>query len=484
MALLTRSGHVLEPDRSRLVARPFLPEQANFGGGRERLQAIASRVMEIEPETRTGLLEEARSRARDSFRDIEDRWREHYRTAASHLSQLEDVEDEEAGLLLGAYLTQGYAYEGLARTNPSMVPFGDGEEGSQGFVMSTRSVGEGFISSIGFMTGAVDADGEVQFEERHPYSSNGTRHEPTYDRPAFTRRLQELEVPPEVLDRLSAELSPTFGMADLEEFLGHLDEADIGAGVLTDARTTIHWLAASNYVVAFDEAMPVSGRVISPASPVESRGMEDARFVRFTEDDGEVTYYATYTAFDGRRILPQLIGTSDFARFRVSTLSGRMAQNKGMAIFPRAVEGEFFALSRYDNQSIFVMRSEDIRHWSNAELILQPEFEWESIQVGNCGSPLETERGWLVITHGVGPMRRYVLGAILLDLDEPAKVIGRLRMPLLEPDDQESRGNVPDVLYSCGGMVHNGLLVLPYGFADYGVRVAVGSVDEIIDQMI
>lgn len=484
MALLTRTGHVLEPDRSRLVARPFLPDQANFGGGRDRLQAISARVLEIDPETRTGLLDDARLRARDSFRDVEDRWREHYRTAASHLPQLDEVEDEEARLLLGAYLTQGYAYEGLARTNPSMVPFGNGEEGSQGFVMSTRSVGEGFISSIGFMTGAINTDGEVVFDKRHPYSTNGTRHEPTYDGPAFARRLQELEVPPEVLDRLSTELSLTFTMADLEEFLGRLGESDVGAAVLTDARTTIHWLAASNYVVAFDEAMPISGRVISPASPVESRGMEDARFVRFTDDEGKVTYYATYTAYDGRRILPQLIATSDFARFRVSTLSGRMAQNKGMALFPRAVEGEFLALSRYDNQSIFVMRSEDIRHWSNAELILHPEFEWESIQVGNCGSPLETERGWLVITHGVGPVRRYVLGAILLDLDEPTKVIGRLRVPLLEPDEEESRGNVPDVLYSCGSMVQDGRLVLPYGFADYGVRVAVGSVDEIIDQMI
>ncbi|MBW3667186.1 MAG: glycosidase [Actinobacteria bacterium] len=482
MALLTRTGHVLEPDGSRLVARPFLPDEANFGGGRERLQSIAGRVIDIPPQARPGLLQDARDRAEGSFLDIEARWREHYRIAAGQVSALGEIEDEEVRLLLGAFLTQGYAYEGLARTNPSMVPVEGGEPGSQRFVMSTRSVGEGFISSIGFMTGAVDADARVTFDEREPYSTNGARHEPRYDRSAFTRRLAELEVSAAVTERLSAELSPVFMMAELEAFLGRVIDSD--AGTLTDARTVIHWLAASNYEVAFDAATPISGRVISPASPVESRGMEDARFVRFTGDDGETTYYATYTAYDGRRILPQMIRTADFERFRVSTMSGPMAQNKGIALFPRTMDGEFLALSRYDNQSIFVMRSDDIRHWTVAELVLRPELEWEAIQVGNCGSPLETERGWLVITHGVGPMRRYVLGAILLDPDEPAKVVGRLRTPLLEPTDAESRGNVPDVLYSCGGMIHGDLLVLPYGFADYGVGVAVGSVDEILNEMV
>lgn len=483
MALLTRTGHVLEPDGSRLVARPFLPQQANFGGGKDRLLSIVDRVLDIDPAARAHILEEARARASGRFLAIEERWLEHFQIAAGHLPFLRNETDENTRLLIGAYVTQGYAYEGMARTNPSMVPVEGGEPGSQRFVMSIRLVGEGFISSIGFMAGSVDDTGTVTFEERDPYAGNGKRHEPLYDRAAFTRRLEELEVPGDVTSRLSAELSPTFSMEELNAFLDHLSDTDTNTA-LTDARAIIHWLATSNYEVAFDPESPVSRRVISPASPVESRGMEDARFVRFTDEDDEITFYATYTAFDGRRILPQMIRTSDFARFRVSTLSGPMAQNKGMALFPRRMDGDYLALSRYDNQSLYVMRSVDIRHWTNAELVLRPEFEWEAIQVGNCGSPLETERGWLVITHGVGPMRRYVLGAILLDLDEPAKVIGRLRLPLLEPTEEESHGNVPDVLYSCGGMIHQGSLILPYGFADYGVRVAVGSVDEILSEMI
>lgn len=484
MALLTRTGHVLEPDGSRLVARPFVPDQANFGGGLERLESIVRRVLDIHPGVRPDLLEAARARAEGRFLDIERRWLEHYQIAAGHLPELQEDEDEQTRLLVGSYLTQGYAYEGLARTNPSMVPVDGAGPGSQRFVMSTRSVGEGFISSIAFMSGTVDHAGTVTFDERGPYSGNGTRHEPLYDRHAFDRRLEELEVPAAIIARLDAELATTFTMPELDQFLGRLAESDAGPGMLTDERAKIHWLATSNYEVAFDPETALSNRVISPASPVESRGMEDARFVRFVGDDGDATYYATYTAFDGRRILPQMIRTSDFARFRVSTLSGPMAQNKGMALFPRPLDGEFLALSRYDNQSLYVMRSDDVRHWAHAELVLRPEFEWETVQVGNCGSPLETESGWLVITHGVGPMRRYVLGAILLDLDEPSKVIGRLRNPLLEPNPEESHGNVPDVLYSCGGMIHNGLLVLPYGFADYGIRVAVGSVDDILSEMI
>jgi predicted GH43/DUF377 family glycosyl hydrolase len=210
--------------------------------------------------------------------------------------------------------------------------------------------------------------------------------------------------------------------------------------------------------------------------------MEDARVVRFTHDDGTVVYFATYTAFDGRRVLPQLIRTFDFTSFRIATLSGPMSQ-KGLALFPRTIQGEFVGLSRHDNESVFLVRSDDIRHWGTAELVSPPQFAWETIQIGNCGSPLETDAGWLVITHGVGAMRKYVLGAWLLDLDEPTKVIGRLREPLLEPDPDEMEGLVPNVVYSCGGMIHDDRLILPYGFADHGIAVAYGVVDQILDAM-
>ena len=205
----------------------------------------------------------------------------------------------------------------------------------------------------------------------------------------------------------------------------------------------VHWLSASSYEVSFDSDLPVSEHLISPAAPAESHGMEDARFVRFSDDDGEVTYYATYTAYDGMRILPQMIKTKDFHHFRMTTMSGPTAYHKGLALFPRKIRGDFAAVSRHDQETTFVMRSDNIRHWGNAEAVLIPEQGWEAIQTGNCGSPLETGAGWLLITHGVGPMRRYVLGAVLLDLDEPTKVLGRLKSPLLEPLEEESFGYVP-----------------------------------------
>jgi predicted GH43/DUF377 family glycosyl hydrolase len=212
--------------------------------------------------------------------------------------------------------------------------------------------------------------------------------------------------------------------------------------------------------------------VIFPAGPTESQGMEDARFVRFTYDDGSVTYFATYTAYDGYRILPQLIETRDFLSFRVSTLNGSAALNKGIALFPRKIGGSFMALARLDNENNHLIRSDNVRFWHERVTLQEPEAAWELVQLGNAGSPIETEAGWLLITHGVGPMRRYCLGALLLDLDDPARVIGRLREPLLSPDDDERDGYVPNVVYSCGGIAHGDLLILPYGFSDVGARVA------------
>ena len=245
----------------------------------------------------------------------------------------------------------------------------------------------------------------------------------------------------------------------------------------------LHWLASSNYRVSFPSSTEISERVLFPSGPTESQGMEDARFVRFVDDDGAVTYYATYTAFDGHQILPQLIETSDFAHFRIATLTGHAAQNKGIAIFPRRIDGNYVALSRQDNVNNFVMTTTDIRVWRETTLIQEPKQPWELMQLGNCGSPLETEAGWLVITHGVGPMRQYTLGALLLDIDDPTRVIGHLREPLLSPSDDEREGYVPNVVYSCGSLMHRGHLVVPYGYADVGARVAAIDVDELLTRL-
>ena len=235
--------------------------------------------------------------------------------------------------------------------------------------------------------------------------------------------------------------------------------------------------------MSFPPSTEISERVLFPSGPTESHGMEDARFVRFVDDDEKVTYYATYTAYDGHQILPQLIETADFSEFRIATLTGHAAQNKGMAIFPRRIGGRYVALSRQDNVNNFLMASTDIRVWREATLIQEPKQPWELMQLGNCGSPLETDAGWLVITHGVGPLRRYSLGALLLDIDDPSRVIGHLREPLLSPSADEREGYVPNVVYSCGSQSHGNPLVLPYGYADVGAQVASMRVDELLSRL-
>jgi predicted GH43/DUF377 family glycosyl hydrolase len=246
----------------------------------------------------------------------------------------------------------------------------------------------------------------------------------------------------------------------------------------------MEWLADSNYEVQFSSDVALSERIIFPVSTNESNGIEDARFVRFTDDDGTVTYYATYTAFNGQDILPQLIETKDFEHFRVLTMNGNAVQNKGMALFPRRIHGSYAMLSRQDDENLFIMHSDRPYHWTDPEIVLRPAEPWESVKVGNCGSPIETEAGWLVITHGVGPMRKYCIGAALLDIDDPTKVIGRLREPLLAPNENERDGYVPNVVYSCGSLIHDNELILPYAMSDHSTAVISVSLESLLSALI
>jgi predicted GH43/DUF377 family glycosyl hydrolase len=233
----------------------------------------------------------------------------------------------------------------------------------------------------------------------------------------------------------------------------------------------------------FDPTLDVSERIIFPWSPTETNGIEDARFVQFTHSDGRVTYYATYTAYDGRVTLPQMLETEDFLHFKISTLNGPEVRNKGFALFPRMVNGQYAMLSRQDNENIFLMYSDQPHFWYAKELIARPTYPWEFIQLGNCGSPIETEAGWLVLTHGVGPMRKYAMGAFLLDLNNPSKLIGRLDKPLLEPNANEREGYVPNVVYSCGAVIHGQDLVIPYAMSDYASTFATVPLDEVLSSM-
>jgi predicted GH43/DUF377 family glycosyl hydrolase len=303
----------------------------------------------------------------------------------------------------------------------------------------------------------------------------------TYHKTSFSRKLEEMQDCNSIAYALiMGKLTDSF---TYEELTKYVEETRLT--VLTDTRSMvllneIMWLASSHYEMDFSVDTAISERVIFPIADTEMKGIEDARFVRFTDDDGEVIYYATYTAYDGITILPKLLRTKDFYHFKVMPVHGEVAQNKGMALFPRKINGKFAMLCRIDGVNNYISFSENINVWREASLLQTPKFAWEFVQMGNCGSPVETPEGWLVITHGVGPVREYVLGVSLLDLENPAKEIGRLPSPLIVPNSKEREGYVPNVVYSCGSMIHGENLVIPYAMSDYASTYATVNVAELL----
>jgi predicted GH43/DUF377 family glycosyl hydrolase len=411
---------------------------------------------------------------------------EHHCCAITHLIPDRSRYTREQRQLLGAYLSQEYAFESTAYFNPSLVAHPDQSGISPGclrFVMSVRAVGEGHQSSLVFRTGVIAADGTITVEPASPFAtSRATRST------VLANRFVEQAAIEADLD--IAELQFALGMLPrrftLEELTTNLHqlmrnhESDIASTRIIEL---LQHLALTSYELDFDESTDLSERVLWPTANDERRGIEDARFVRFVDDDGDVSYRATYTGFDGTHVVSRMLETEDFRTFVSLRMTGGAVRNKGVAFFPRRIDGRFVALSRWDRQSNSISFSDDGYHWHEAETIHVASEPWELIHVGNSGSPMETEHGWLVITHGAGPMRQYALGAMLLDLDEPTRIIATYPGPLLTPTDEERNGYVPNVVYSCGGLIHNGQLVLPYGFSDCRSGFATADVDELIDAM-
>jgi predicted GH43/DUF377 family glycosyl hydrolase len=359
-------------------------------------------------------------------------------------------------------------------------------EGSRRFVLSLRATGEGHISSITFRGGVVDAQNTIHIDTPTRYVTAPVVWPNTvYEKRLYARKLAELGIEGPFVEKVLADLGDQFTS---DEILRTVDR------LLLYSRPRHHelepvahhmiTLVKSNYEVSFDPELNLSERLIFPTSPTEANGIEDARFVAFTDDDESVRYYATYTAFDGKVVLPQILETEDFAHFKASTLNGPEVKNKGLALFPRKVNGLYAMLSRQDNEHIFLMYSDMLHFWYTKELIARPTYGWEFVQLGNCGSPIETPAGWLVLTHGVGAMRKYAMGAFLLDLEDPSRVIGRLEEPLLEPNANEREGYVPNVVYSCGAVVHNGDLIIPYAMSDYASTFGIIPLDEVLAAMV
>lgn len=411
-----------------------------------------------------------------------------------HLSAVKDYLPRDTMLsavqksLIGAYFTKEYSIESAALFNPSMVAHPDQShlnKGSLRFIMSLRATGEGHISSIVFRSGVLDRRNRIVFDPVSDFvETPDLRLDPVYKRSPFRRKLDEMgaanEISAHILDRLPEDFAYNALLEQIRMLRATPQYAEARQNRTFEVMC---WLADSNYAVSFHADHRISERVIFPVSKNESRGIEDARFVQFFDDRQEVTYYATYTAYNGRTILPQLIETRDFITFNVLTLNGKAVKNKGMALFPRKIGGRFVMLSRQDGENNQIMFSDNIHFWQTSRIIQKPEHPWEFIQIGNCGSPLETDRGWIVLTHGVGPMRQYCIGAVLLDLDDPARVIARLDEPLLAPHDREREGYVPNVVYSCGAIVHNGELVIPFAMSDINSGIATVSVAALLDGM-
>ncbi len=478
-----RAEAILCPDSSKVVGRPHVPGDDPAPVGVPRLAAIASRILGLSDVDVAAELLDVRRRFGARHADLDTMLARN----AERVAHLLDGVDDERRALVGAYLTQEHAYQSAAVTNPSMVPApsqAGASPGAKRFVLSLRTVGEGHISSIAFRTGEVSASGEVVLDERSRFTETGERGVAVYERKHFAAKLGELGADVSLTDQVLDTLGRHFGRDELERAIGVLD--GLPRAVTHESTKLMRWLAASNYLLDFDPGRTtVQERLIWPEGPFESKGMEDARFVQLTEDDGSTTYYGTYTAYDGFEILPQLIETRDFCSFEMSTLSGASAQNKGMALFPRLVDGCYLALSRPDRENLHLLRSPDPRGWYQASTPLRrPQRAWELIQMGNCGSPIETEAGWLVLTHGVGPMRTYRIGALLLDLEHPEQIIGDLPEPILEASEDEREGYVPNVVYSCGGMVHGDHLVLPYGVADQRTAFARCSLGELLEALL
>ncbi len=471
----------LSPDPSRVVARLFLPgEQPHIG--RSRAGAIVARVLALtEPE-----VEALAARLVADFDtrhgDYPALLARHAEIVAMHIGERPRLSPART-LVLGAGFTAEYTIEGAALCNPSAVRHPDQtglDPGQLRVAVSLRAIGEVHVSSIGFCSAVLGPGPRWTFTERDLPATAGVPSPARWHNEHLRAVLADQGSIDELGSTVLHALADRFDGADLERVLAAVHPDLLSRPSAQGSVDLLRRLVSSAYRVDFDPETTLAQRVLLPSAAEESDGMEDARFTRFVADDGEVEYRATYTAYDGQQIAPRLLLSADLRSFSAHRLTGPAARNKGMALFPRLIGGEHLALCRSDGESISLSRSKDGFDWARPALVHAPVEPWEMLQVGNCGPPIETDQGWLVLTHGVGAMRTYSIGAILLDLDDPRRVIGRLRQPLLTPEAGERDGYVPNVLYSCGGLTYDGRLWLPYGIDDARIGVAWADLDELL----
>jgi predicted GH43/DUF377 family glycosyl hydrolase len=479
--LARRKSMVMNAKIGRVITRTHLP------AGEKRIRNVINRVLNLDEDQACTILETILHDFSHRHRYFRESLEQNFEKVVGYIPSGDNL-SKQRQLLIGAYFTAEYSVEAAALFNPSMVQFLSQDtdpEGSCRFIMSFRATGEGHISSIEFRSGIIDTNNDIYFDPLSDYVETPEIHpNPSYDRHLFRLKLQEMGASNLVTHWLLSELLDEFTFNDLQGKIAELQSVDhFPPKDKMEAIEMARWLAQSNYEISFRPDHQISERVIFPISESEQKGIEDARFVRFVDDDGAVIYYATYTAYNGETILPQLIETGDFLSFRILTLNGTQAQGKGMALFPRKIRGKYAMLSRQDGENNAIMFSDNLHFWQKSQILQEPAFPYEFIQMGNCGSPIETSEGWLVVTHGVGPMRTYSIGIQLLDLEDPTRVISRIKEPILVPNEHDREGYVPNVVYSCGALLYQDELIIPYASADQRCGIATLPVPQVMAKL-
>jgi len=468
------------PDDSRVVTRFFPP-----GENKKRIEGIIDRILSLPEKEIKHILNQTIENFSKRHLDIKRIFKDNFdRINANNDYSFLSLNKK---LLVGSYFTKEYSIESAALFNPSIVAHPDQsilKKGRLRVIISFRAVGEGHISSIVFRRGIINENGDLNIETKSALVERGTIETNTiYNKQEFILKLKEInsyEIVKEIIGNLLDRFTYKELVTSIEMF-----KHNIGHKITefhNNAIDSLIWLADSTYEITFNQESSLSGRVIFPSAKTKLRGLEDARFVLFNENQ-EAKYYATVTAFNGQIILPQLIETRDFIHYKISSLIGKGSQNKGIALFPEKINGKFAVISRNDNENLFIMFSDNIYHWEKPKLLKTPTYYWEFFQIGTCGSPIKTKDGWLLLTHGVGPVRTYCVGAILLSLEDPSKVIGAIKEPILVPSEKERNGYVPNVAYSCGAIIHNEKLILPYAMSDSYSGIAKIDINDILDEM-
>src|SRR5437763_336850 len=439
------TGVLLRPDNKRVVVRPFIPINPT------RVEHIIARSLALSEQETEQQLSLVRADFGERHIDLDKSWLRHFEKVRAQIPDSETI-SEPRRLFIGALFSGEYALESAALFNPSIVPHPNQTGLSQGdlrFILSLRATGEGHISSIEFRTGVIHRDHSIEIKKTTPFVTLPELNpNPTYQKRAFLDKLSEMGLENDWAASVMERLGKTFLFDELDKSIQQaaFDEASAHTRDVPRTLECMDWLAESNYEIHFAPSSEMSERIIFPVSPNESNGIEDARFVRFVEDDGSVVYYATYTAYNGRVILPQLIETEDFLDFRVLTLNGPAVQNKGMALFPRRIDGRYVMLTRQDDENLYLAFSDNPHFWSDPLLLQEPQHPWEFVKLGNCGSPIETEAGWLVLINAFGPFRKNSFGPTLFVFNNPPRTIAPLKEPSLIPEGNKREGYVPNVV--------------------------------------